>query len=247
MGTSALQTVSESECIPHEGDSDKVNGGGSIQRLCEIAVENKVWLSVGGFPERRTVDEVACMSNTHVVICPEGLVMSPAYRKIHLFDSPLAGLHESKHTVAGSELVTANVSGFQVGLAICYDLRFPAFFEALCRPLLVNGSVVDVNRSDIEGAELVLVPSAFTQVTGKAHWEVLLRARAIENQCYIVAAAQSGDFDCSHVDRLICCVDKIALLSGQHNEKRASHGHTMIIDPWGTIGCDLFQLVYIIE
>jgi predicted amidohydrolase len=202
MGTSALQTVSESEYIPHEGDSDEVSNGGSIRRLCEIAVENKVWLSVGGFPERRTVDEVACMSNTHVVISPEGLVLSPAYRKIHLFDSPLAGLQESKHTVAGSELVTANVSGLQVGLAICYDLRFPAFFEALCRPL-VNG-VGEKNISDKGGAEVVLVPSAFTQVTGKAHWEVLLRARAIENQCYIVAAAQSGDFDCCRVD---CGVD----------------------------------------
>lgn len=102
-----------------------------------------------------------------------------------------------------------DVDQFRVGLSICYDLRFPALYEALCCPPsgAAGGGIGG-------GAEVVLVPSAFTQLTGKAHWEILLRARAIENQCYVIAAAQAG----------------------QHNEKRASYGHSMIIDPWGEVG-----------
>lgn len=107
--------------------------------------------------------------------------------------------------------MTTTVAGFRVGLGICYDLRFPAFFESLCRP----------RGEGLAGAEVVLVPAAFTQPTGQAHWEVLLRARAIENQCYIVAAAQAG----------------------QHNERRASYGHSMIVDPWGTVG-EIFWRVF---
>lgn len=99
-----------------------------------------------------------------------------------------------------------DVNNFRVGLSICYDLRFPSLYQALCGP--------SSSAAGGGGAEVVLVPSAFTPLTGKAHWETLLRARAIENQCYVIAAAQSGP----------------------HNEKRTSWGHSMIVDPWGEVG-----------
>lgn len=108
----------------------------------------------------------------------------------------------SLHLVPGNDVVVVSSDLANIGLTICYDLRFPELFIKLCKGC----------ENDL-GAEIVLIPSAFTMVTGKAHWEVLLRARAIENQVYIVAAAQSG----------------------KHNENRESWGHTMIIDPWGSI------------
>ena len=101
--------------------------------------------------------------------------------------------------MAGDTPVVINVEGWNVGLSICYDLRFPALYEALRRPP--------------NGADIILVPAAFTVPTGEAHWEVLLRARAIESQCYIIAAAQSG----------------------HHNARRSSFGHSMAIDPYGHI------------
>lgn len=93
------------------------------------------------------------------------------------------------------------VEGWRVGLAVCYDLRFPEFFEAM-------------RGTEGRPLDLLLLPAAFTVPTGAAHWEILLRARAIEQQCYVVAAAQSG----------------------QHNDRRTSYGHSMVIDPWGKIG-----------
>ena len=119
------------------------------------------------------------------------------YRKIHLFDSPYSGLQESKNTRAGEEIIVVDCGFAKVGLTTCYDLRFPELYSIL--------------RD--KGAEIFLVPSAFTYKTGKAHWEILLKARAIENQCYVVAAAQIG----------------------KHNEKRTSYGQTMIVDMWGEI------------
>ncbi len=123
------------------------------------------------------------------------------YDKIHLFDVQVAdkqaSYSESRSYEGGTDLVTLKTPLGCLGLSVCYDLRFPELYRALYK----------------QGAEIVTVPAAFTSVTGKAHWESLLRARAIENQCYIIAADQGG----------------------VHNAKRETWGHSMIIDPWGSI------------
>lgn len=137
--------------------------------------------------------------NSAVVIGPEGRVID-AYHKIHLFDVSLADgtvLSESKHTMPGSEPKTIELGGLTVGLSICYDVRFPELYRRL---------------SD-RGADVLLVPAAFTLHTGKDHWAVLLRARAIEAQSWVVAAAQWGS----------------------HPGGRRCYGHSMIVDPWGAI------------
>ncbi len=134
------------------------------------------------------------------MINPSGQIEPDSlYRKIHLFDCPLVQLQESKFTDAGNSMKVLNLRGWKIGLSICYDVRFPSFYQKL---------------REYGDVDLILVPSAFTVPTGKAHWEVLLRARAIETQSYVIAAAQSG----------------------RHNEKRESYGHSMIIDPWGSVG-----------
>mmetsp|Transcript_32683 Transcript_32683/g.33329 ORF Transcript_32683/g.33329 Transcript_32683/m.33329 type:complete len:217 (-) Transcript_32683:239-889(-) len=142
------------------------------------------------------------MYNTHIIISPLGYVIAK-YRKIHLFDSPLTGLKESNNTEAGNEPVVVNISCKSVantpinvclGLSVCYDLRFPGLFSSLTK----------------KGAEILLIPSAFTMRTG-GHWETLLKARAIENQCYVLAAAQAG----------------------RHSSSRISYGKSMIVNCWG--------------
>ncbi|KAJ9519854.1 hypothetical protein QJQ45_014577, partial [Haematococcus lacustris] len=144
--------------------------------------------------------------NTHCLVNPEGCLLA-AYRKaawpqIHLFDVDVPNgpvLMESRTTAPGDKLVVCpGPGGLQLGLTTCYDLRFPELYQRLTWEL---------------GAQLIAVPSAFTKITGAAHWEVLLRARAIECQAYVVAAAQAG----------------------RHNEKRESWGHAMIVDPWGEV------------
>lgn len=123
------------------------------------------------------------------------------YDKIHLFDVVVAdkqaSYSESRSYEAGNEIVVVDTAMGRLGLSVCYDLRFPELYREL------------FSRQ----ADLVTVPAAFTKVTGEAHWETLLRARAIENQCYVIAAGQGG----------------------KHNEKRETWGHSMIIDPWGTV------------
>ncbi|GAB5498959.1 MAG: carbon-nitrogen hydrolase family protein [Pseudohongiellaceae bacterium] len=138
---------------------------------------------------------------------PASLVYGPSggllarYDKIHLFDVTVAdqqaAYSESRSYEGGEEIVSLDTGLGHLGLSVCYDLRFPELYRQLFR----------------RGAQLVTVPSAFTRVTGQAHWEVLLRARAIENQCYIIAANQGG----------------------RHNAKRETWGHSMIIDPWGKV------------
>ncbi len=123
------------------------------------------------------------------------------YDKIHLFDVKVADTQasysESRSYEAGDEIVCIDTILGRLGLTVCYDLRFPELYRELFS----------------RGAELVTVPAAFTRVTGEAHWESLLRARAIENQCYIIAAGQGG----------------------RHNEKRETWGHSVLVDPWGTV------------
>ncbi|XP_066594423.1 deaminated glutathione amidase [Prorops nasuta] len=174
--------------------------GPTVQSYKKLAKENEMWLSLGGLHEK-TSDDCEKISNTHILIDNKGTVVA-AYRKIHLFDMENketgVRLVESDYVSKGPEILAPISTPFgKLALSICYDMRFPEL------------SLAHRNM----GAEILSYPSAFTYQTGAAHWEILLRARAIETQCYVVAAAQKG----------------------MHNKKRVSWGHAMIIDPWGTV------------
>jgi predicted amidohydrolase len=183
-----------------EGEKAKVAeplDGPSLTRLASLARELGVHLCAGGFHERAPVP--GKVHNTAVLFGPAGERLA-VYRKIHLFDVDLPGgqrFRESDHVVPGVEPVVAETALCRIGLSICYDLRFPELYRAL----------------SAQGAEVILVPSAFTLYTGKDHWHPLLRARAIENQCYLLAAAQFG----------------------QHGEKRWTYGKSLLADPWGGV------------
>jgi len=165
----------------------------------QLARDESIWLSLGGFQERGPASE-ARIYNTHLVIDAAGSLVA-SYRKIHLYDVPMVGLVESKQALAGRDLVTCDSPVGKLGVSICYDMRFPEMHQKL---------------TFLHGAEVLTFPSAFAMKTGEAHWETLLRSRAIECQTYVVAAAQVG----------------------QHNDdgnKRQSWGHAMAIDPWGKV------------
>lgn len=192
IGSSREETLALSESL--EGDT--------MARYMKMARESQVWLSLGGFHERGpNWESDQRIYNSHVIISNKGEIVS-VYRKAHLFDVELpekgVSLRESDFTIPGPSLVSPVQTPIgKVGLGICYDLRFPELSLALQR----------------SGAEILTYPSAFTVATGAAHWEVLLRARAIETQCFVLAAAQVG----------------------QHNEKRSSYGHALAVDPWGEV------------
>jgi predicted amidohydrolase len=165
--------------------------------VAECAAKHGVWVLGGGMPEKS--DDPARPYNTSVLVDPGGR-LAATYRKVHLFDVSLTdgtSLRESAATSAGTEPVTAEVDGVRVGLSICYDLRFPELYRRL----------VD------EGARVVTVPSAFTLTTGKDHWHALLRARAIEDQVYVLAPAQHG----------------------KHPRGRTTYGKSLVVDPWGEV------------
>jgi predicted amidohydrolase len=188
---------------------DPAAPGPILSALADMATRHGLWIVGGGMPEAIPASARAGLPadalagktyNTCVVLDPAGALVA-RYRKIHLFDIDLPGraVHRESRSVApGGTPVVCPTPLARLGLSVCYDLRFPELY----RELVVRG-----------GAQVLLVPAAFTVPTGAAHWHVLLRSRAIENQCYVVAAAQAG----------------------QHNERRASYGHTLIVDPWGTI------------
>ena len=168
-----------------------------LDRFQALARELNVELILGGHHETGPTPEKSF--NTCVHIDTDGQIKS-VYRKIHLFDVQLADgtqLQESARTEPGDDVVVTDTAFGRLGLTICYDIRFPYLYQAL------------VDR----GAIAISVPSAFTATTGAAHWHALLRARAIETQCYVLAPAQYG----------------------QHSSKRRSYGHSLIIDPWGQI------------
>jgi predicted amidohydrolase len=171
--------------------------GAWVRRMAGPARRHAITLLLGSLPEKSA--EPAKVHNTSVLLGPDGAVLA-VYRKIHLFDIDLPGLEhlkESREVAAGKDLVVAQAPFGALGLTICYDVRFPELYRALTR----------------RGARVLAVPSAFTERTGKDHWEVLLRARAIENLAYVVAPAQAG----------------------VHGKGRSSHGHAMIVDPWGAV------------
>jgi predicted amidohydrolase len=176
--------------------AEPLEGGESAAAMSDWARRRGITLVGGSITERREGREK--LSNTCVVFDPEGQTVA-VYRKIHLFDVEVGGVvyRESEAEEPGEQPVVAEVEDWKIGLTVCYDVRFPELYRILA----------------LEGAELVTVPAHFTTPTGKDHWHVLLRARAIENQLYVVAAAQTGE-----------------TLPG-----KPAYGRSLIADPWGTV------------
>ena len=176
--------------------------GSTVTAFRDMAQKHGLWLSLGGIHIREKDGEKT--SNTHLLVDMEGEIVA-TYAKTHLFDACVPGkfsLKESDYVAAGMGLTPpVDTPVGRLGLGICYDLRFGEHSQALARA----------------GAQLLTFPSAFTVATGQAHWEALLRARAIETQSYVIAAAQTG----------------------QHNSKRSSYGHAMIVDPWGVVAAEV--------
>lgn len=180
--------------------------GAVAEFASECAKRHGVHLVAGSFLEtanepERSEDEHRAY-NTTLVFDPEGRAVG-AYRKIHLFDVSIQGqvdIKESDTRRAGDEPVVVETELGKIGLAICYDLRFPELFRRLAD----------------DGAEIVVMPSAFTEPTGRAHWHSLVRARAIENQCYFIAPNQYGETRYGFSD----------------------YGHSLIVDPWGEVLAD---------
>jgi len=181
--------------------------GRQLAALREFCTKRAVWLVAGSIAEREHKD-AARIYNTTALISPQGKIAG-AYRKMHLFDVDIpdgARYRESETVAPGPELAPAaelSGLGIKIGLSVCYDLRFPELYRKL---------------SD-SGADMLSVPAAFTAYTGRAHWEVLLRARAIENQAYVFAPAQVGKI-------------------GPSQENRFAWGHACIVDPWGEVLAD---------
>lgn len=186
---------------PHEEKVRRAEplDGPTGKRFAELASRLRIHLLLGSFNERS--EESGRCYNTSVLYSPSGEVLA-SYRKIHLFDvdvSEEVRFKESRTIRPGVSTVVARTELGPIGLSICYDLRFPGLYQKL----------VD------DGAQILTVPSAFTLTTGKDHWYPLLRARAIETQCYVLAPAQFGRHDDGGL--------------------RQSYGHSMIVDPWGQV------------
>lgn len=178
---------------PWEGNPD-------IAAVADMARRHRLYLHLGSLavalPDGR-------FANRSVLFGPDGDIRAQ-YDKIHLFDATLPGLRDYRESATyapGEAAVVAPLGEFALGMTICYDMRFPALHRALAEA----------------GATLLSVPAAFTRPTGEAHWHVLLRARAIETGCYVIAAAQAGT----------------------HENGRQTYGHSLIIDPWGQILAEL--------
>jgi predicted amidohydrolase len=168
--------------------------GPTMRWASALARELGIWLVAGSIVER--VEGEDKLRNTSALLSPDGTIVA-AYRKIHMFDVDVGGIsyRESDSEAPGDEIVLADAGGLPVGMAVCYDLRFPELFRILA----------------VQGALAITLPAAFTLHTGKDHWEVLVRARAIENQLFLIAAGQIG----------------------KHPPNHESYGRSMIVDPWG--------------
>ncbi len=175
--------------LPEEGNP-------ALEQFSALAAELGIWLHIGSMVVRVGADKLA---NRSLLITPEGRVAA-RYDKIHMFDVDLPNgetYRESASYTAGDQAVVADLPWGLLGLSICYDLRFPQLYRALAKA----------------GAKFLAVPAAFTRLTGEAHWHTLLRARAIESQCYVFAATQGG----------------------RHEHGRETFGHSLIISPWGEV------------
>ena len=170
--------------------------GPMIQMLQQLAQNRHAWILAGSIIEKAD-DRIF---NTSVLVDRSGRIAA-AYRKIHLFEAHLEDgtlIREADAYESGETPVLTDIDGWQTGLSICYDLRFPELYRHYSR----------------QGAQLLLVPSNFTQRTGRDHWETLVRARAIENQCFVIAPNQGGANPATHIE---------------------SYGHSMIVGPWGDV------------
>ena len=168
----------------------------SLAAFRALARKHGIWLHIGSLAIRTSNDRAV---NRAFLIDPKGAVAA-RYDKIHMFDVDLAGgesYRESRSYHAGDLAVISDLPWGRLGLTICYDLRFPALYRALAEA----------------GASFLAIPSAFTRQTGEAHWHVLMRARAIENGAYVIAAAQGG----------------------KHEDGRETFGHSIVVDPWGKV------------
>ncbi len=201
------RVVALPECVDSIGASEgSENSGETIpgpitDRFAAKAREHGIYLLGGSISERSNTPGKTY--NTSVLIDPNGEIIAK-YRKIHMFDIDLAGnvsFNESDTNIAGDEIVTAVIDGHTVGLTICYDLRFPELYRLLA----------------LRGAEVLFVPAAFTMYTGKDHWHTLLKARAIENQAFVVAPGQFGP---------------------NGSDGARCYGHSLVVDPWGTVLAD---------
>lgn len=196
-----LVALPEYFCLIGRRDTDKLQhaeppGDGPIQRfLADTAKQHGVWLVGGTLPLAAGDGRVL---NSNCVFAPDG-TLAARYDKIHLFafDNGRESYDEARTLAPGQAPVALRCGPLRVGLSVCYDLRFPELYRALMDP----------------PCDVISVPAAFTHTTGRAHWELLLRARAVENQCYVLAAAQGGT----------------------HESGRRTWGHTMIVDPWGEV------------
>ena len=171
-------------------------GNPAVEHFAALAKELAIWLHIGSMVVRASPDKLA---NRSFLFSPAGLVAA-RYDKIHMFDVDLANgesYRESANYAPGGEAVVADLPWGRLGLSICYDLRFPYLYRAMAKA----------------GATFLAVPAAFTRLTGEAHWHTLLKARAIESQCFVFAAAQGG----------------------RHEHGRETFGHSLIISPWGQI------------
>ncbi len=171
-----------------------------ISAAASLAQTHHCWLLVGSVAVK--TDDSGKTANRSLLFSPDGRITA-RYDKIHLFDVTLPGgevYAESARMLAGEKAVLAHTPKVDIGLSVCYDVRFPQLYRALAQA----------------GASILTVPAAFTSVTGEAHWHTLLRARAIENGCYVLAPAQTG----------------------AHPGGRKTYGHSLIIDPWGTVLAD---------
>jgi predicted amidohydrolase len=197
LGGSVKTRLENGEDLPQLGSGN--DGGPAYNFLRNTALKHGVYVHGGSIGEKAQ----GKLANTTVVFDPEGVEIA-RYRKIHLFDVTTpdgTGYRESDDYLQGNSLVTFDVDGMMVGCAICYDIRFPDIFWSL------RGT----------GAELIILPAAFTLQTGKDHWEVLLRARAIETQCWLAAPGTWGPN------------------KDEHGETRMTYGHSLICDPWGHV------------
>jgi deaminated glutathione amidase len=176
--------------------AEPLDSGETVGAMSAWAKQHGITLVGGSIVESREGREK--LSNTCVVFDPQGEVVA-TYRKIHMFDVEVGGhvYRESDSEEPGEGPMSCEVEGWRLGLTVCYDLRFPELYRILA----------------VEGAEIVTVPAAFTLYTGKDHWELLLRARAVENQCFVAAANQWG----------------------VHEGGKASYGRSSIVDPWGVV------------
>lgn len=197
-----LVALPEYFCLLGRSDTDKLaiaeaDGDGPIQGfLAACAAKHGLWLIGGTLPIRSA--QAGQVLNSSCAHGPDGRRVA-RYDKIHLFafDNGRERYDEGRTLLAGSEPVAFDAGGVRVGMSVCYDLRFPELYRALMHP----------------PCDLIVVPSAFTHTTGQAHWELLLRARAIENQCYVLAPAQGG----------------------LHENGRRTWGHSLLADPWGRL------------